>query len=198
MSEPSYKNLKSYQQAVIICDLTFEFSKKYINPKSRTVDQMEQAARSGKQNIVEGCAAGKHNPKTEVKLLGVARASFEELLEDYSDFLRQNNFSIWGKDDPKAIEIRNLYKTDKSYMAYKSYMNDSEKIANAMITLINQTNFLLDRQINAVKKQKEEEGIILFPHNEKVGRILKDQEKKEKEFDEWVKKELEKNKKKDL
>src|SRR3989344_9695043 len=92
-----YRKLVYYQMAIIVADYTHDFITLYINQKSRTRDQMEQAARSGKQNIVEGSMASGTSKKTEIKLLGVARASFEELLADYEDFLRQNNLSIWPK-----------------------------------------------------------------------------------------------------
>ncbi len=199
MGEPGYKKLKSYQQSEIICDFTFDFCGKYLDQKSRTNDQMNQAARSGKQNIVEGCSASENNPKTELFLLNVARASFQELLEDYNDFLRQRNFNIWNKDNSKAIEIRNLpYKPDLSYQSYKQYINDPETAANAMLTLINQTNYLLDSQIKAVKVQMEEKGIDLESHSQKVGRILRENLKKEREFDQWIAQELDKARKKDL
>ncbi|TSC92074.1 MAG: hypothetical protein CEN91_571 [Candidatus Berkelbacteria bacterium Licking1014_85] len=155
----SYKELKSYQNAVIIYDFTTEFCAKYIDFRSRTKDQMEQAARSGKQNIVEGTQASRTSLKSEIKLLGVSRASFEELLEDYIDFLRQRNLKIWDKDSQDVQEIRKLaYKTDRTYGTYKSYMPDSEKAANVMICLINQTNFLLDRQIDSVESKFISEG----------------------------------------
>jgi hypothetical protein len=114
---------------------------------------------------VEACAASKHNPGTEIMLLGVARASFEELLEDYKDFLRQRKLKIWDKDDHRALAIRNLayathkiHKTYSAHEAYRSHMNDPEKIANVMVTPINQTNFLLDRQIAGVKSANEKSG----------------------------------------
>ena len=205
---PSYKNLKSYEQAVTVCDLTVEFCKTYLNPKSRTVDQMEQAARSGKQNIVEGCAASRHNPQTEIKLLGVARASFEELLEDYHDFLRQRGLEIWSKDDSRSLELRSIpyktdrsdktdktYKLDRSDRTYKSYMGEPEKIANAMITLINQTNYLLDQQIKGVKKANESSGVIWEGRSQRLSRIQTQSLEKEKKFDDWIKAELQKMKK---
>ena len=193
---PSYKNLKSYEQAVTVCDLTVEFCKKYLNPKSRTVDQMEQAARSGKQNIVEGCAASRHNPQTEIKLLGVARASFEELLEDYHDFLRQRGLEIWSKDDSRSLELRHFsYKSDKSYETYKFYMTDPEKIGNCLITLVNQTNYLLDQQIKGVKKANESSGVIWEGRSQRLSRIQTQSLEKEKKFDDWIKAELQKMKK---
>lgn len=89
-----YKDLKSYQNSVYIYDFTVLFCEKYVRHYSRTRDQMEQAARSSKQNIVEGTQASLTSSKTEIKLLGVARASFQELLEDYEDFLRQHDLKL--------------------------------------------------------------------------------------------------------
>ena len=124
---------------------------------------MTQAARSGKQNIAEGCSVGKTNPKSEHHLLNIARSSLKELLEDYQDFLRQRSLSQWDKVDPRAKAVRQLaYKSDKtykSYTSYRSYIDDSEQAANVMITLINQTTYLLDQQIKAVEKQMSDKGL---------------------------------------
>ena len=157
----AYQDLKSYQNALIIHDFTVEFIKKYIPFNSRTCDQMAQAARSGKQNIVEG-SSEKASSKGEIKLLGVARASFQELLEDYTDFLRQKGLALWGKDSPQAVAVRQLaYKTDKTYTTYKAYLAylaSPEGAGNAMVCLINQTNFLLDRQIKALEQRFIKQG----------------------------------------
>lgn len=154
----SYKNLKSYQQTEIIYDFTVDFCKKYIYFSSRTIDQMTQAARSGKQNIVEA-TSNPTSEKSELKLLGVARASLEELLEDYKDFLRQHDLLIWEKDHNLAHEVRQLaYKTYTSHMSYRSYIDNAETAANAMICLINQTNYLLDRQIKSVEENFIKKG----------------------------------------
>src|SRR3990172_12685921 len=111
-----YRNLKSYQMATIIYDLTVEFCKRYIDKYSRTRDQMVQAARSGRQNIAEGSQASGTSEKTEIKLIGVARASLEELLADYLDYLRQNNLPVWPKDSPQTQTVRALaYKSNRSY-----------------------------------------------------------------------------------
>ena len=92
------------------------FCDRFIDRRSRTHDQMVQAARSGKQNIAEGSMASGTSKKTELKLIGVARASLEELLLDFQDFLRQKGLPLWGKDDAKAKEIRALcYSKDRSY-----------------------------------------------------------------------------------
>jgi len=154
----SYKELKSYQGAVVIYDFTSEFVKKYLDPKSRTTDQMVQAARSGKQNIAEA-SSNPTSKKGELKLLGWARSSLGELLEDYEDFLRQRNLRLWEKNSPEAQAVRALaYRTDKSYKTYRSYLFKPETAANAMICLINQVNYLLDRQIAALKEKFLNEG----------------------------------------
>ena len=103
-----YRELQSYQMAEIVYDATVVFCDRFIDRRSRTHDQMVQAARSGKQNIAEGSMASGTSKKTELKLIGVARASLEELLLDFQDFLRQQGLPLWGKDHPKAQEVRGL------------------------------------------------------------------------------------------
>jgi len=117
-----YKNLKSFQMSEIVYDGTVAFCNRLIPIKSRTHDQMVQAARSGRQNIAEGSQASGTSRKTELKLVGVARASLEELLLDFKDFLRQHSKPLWGKDHPLAKEVRGLcYQKDRSYRTYKTY-----------------------------------------------------------------------------
>ena len=109
--------------AEIVYDGTVVFCDRFIDRRSRTHDQMVQAARSGKQNIAEGSMASGTSKKTELKLIGVARASLEELLLDFQDFLRQHGLPLWGKDHPKAKEVRGLcYRKDRSYLTYKTYI----------------------------------------------------------------------------
>lgn len=156
-----YRNLKSYQTAEIVCDATAVFCDRCISRRSRTHDQMVQAARSGKQNIAEGSMASGTSRKTELKLIGVARASLEELLLDYQDFLRQRDLPLWGKDHPEAQAIRKMaWKENRSYATYKSYIEkDSEEVAaNAIICLIHQANYLLDQQLRQLEKQFLDEG----------------------------------------
>lgn len=154
-----YRKLVSYQTTQIIYDFTLEFCKKYIDFKSRTTDQMIQAARSGKQNIVEGTMASGTSKKTELKLIGVARASLEELLQDYEDYLRQKHLLLWPKTDYRALEIRKLsYGSNRSYTTYVIYMTDSEKAANCAICLIHQANYLLDRQLASLEKEFLKKG----------------------------------------
>lgn len=118
----------------------------------RTIDQMIQAARSGKQNIVEGAMASGVSTETELKLTGVARASLEELLEDYKDYLRVNALSLWNKDAKAALVIRQLGRSkNESYESYRQYLEERSDgtFANIMICLIYQCNYLLNRQIKS-------------------------------------------------
>jgi len=154
-----YQELLTYQQATIIYDFTVEFCNRYIEKYSRTRDQMIQAARSGKQNIVEGSSFSRTSKKSEIKLIGVARHSLEELLEDYRDYLRQKALRTWSKDSPEAKSIRRLSRMPhKSYTTYRPYMKNPETAANVMICLINQTNYLLDRQIKSLEERFVREG----------------------------------------
>ena len=158
-----YQELESYQNSMVIFDMTNEFCTRFLKPSDRTVDQMVQAARSGKQIIVEGCEASGINAETEIKLLGVARASLEELLEDYRDHLRTHALPLWEKDDKRVLAIRRLAKLkDRSYTTYKSYFegagNGAEVFCNAMISLIHQTNYLLDRQIKSLEQSFTQKG----------------------------------------
>ncbi len=149
-----YRNLKSYQTAEIVYDFTVAFCERYVSKFSRTTDQMVQAARSCVQNIAEGSQASGTSKKTEIKLMGVARASLEELLRDAEAFLRQRGLKLWGKEDTRAVAIRQLaYKTDKTYETYRTYLEkDQETAANCLICLIRQTSFLLDRQLKALEE----------------------------------------------
>lgn len=152
-----YKNLPFFKQAEIIYDFTVEFVKKYINPYSRTKDQMEQASRSGKQNIPEGYL--QKSLEGRIKLLGVARGSLEELLNDFLDFLRQRGLKLWEKDSTKARAVRALvYNRYNSYNSYKIYMGSPEDAANAAICLINQTNALLDQKLRWLEEKFVNEG----------------------------------------
>ena len=121
--------------------------------------QTRRAARSGRQNIAEGSQASGTSKRTEIKLVGVARASLEELLNDYEDFLRQRGLTLWGKDSPEAKAVRAIaYKSNKTYESYRSYLSDPERAANCLICLIHQTNFLLDRQLESLEKEFVEQG----------------------------------------
>ena len=156
-----YRELQSYRMAEIVYDATIVFCDRFIDRRSRTHDQMVQAARSGKQNIAEGSMASGTSKKTELKLIGVARASLEELLLDFQDYLRQKGLPLWGKDHPQAQEIRALaYAKNRSYSTYKTYIEASppEIAANTMACLVHQTNYLLDQQLRALEKEFLKEG----------------------------------------
>lgn len=152
-----YKSLPFFKQAEIIYDFTVEFVKRYIDYKSRTKDQMEQAARSGKQNIPEGYL--QKSLEGRIKLLGITRGSLEELLNDYLDFLRQRGLKLWEKDSPEARKVRSLvYNGYNSYNDYKIYIEHPEEAANAMVCLINQTNRLLDQKLRWLEEKFVNEG----------------------------------------
>jgi len=156
-----YRELKSFQHSELVYDATVKFCDRFIDRRSRTHDQMVQAARSGRQNIAEGSQASGTSRKFELKLVGVARASLEELLLDYEDFLRQRGLPLWGKDHPTAQIVRRLaYEETRSYATYRAYIESSppELAANTIICLIHQTNYLLDQQLRQLEKAFLEEG----------------------------------------
>jgi restriction system protein len=156
-----YRDLRSYQTAEIVYDATVAFCGQFVDRRSRTRDQMVQAARSGKQNIAEGSMASGTSRKTELKLVGVARASLEELLLDYEDFLRQRDLPLWDKNHPQAKAVRKLaYARDRSYKTYKTYIEGSppDVAANTIICLVHQANYLLDQQLRQLEKQFLAEG----------------------------------------
>lgn len=156
-----YSNLLSYQKSEIIFDATIYFCDRYIDRRSRTHDQMVQAARSGKQNIAEGSMASGTSKETELKLTNVARSSLEELLIDYRDFLRTNHFEEWPKTHKYAKRLRQLCRVPSgNYEIFrKGIENDDPAIsANVIIGLIRVTTFLLDRQIKSLEKEFLREG----------------------------------------
>ncbi|MEN8254684.1 MAG: four helix bundle suffix domain-containing protein [Verrucomicrobiota bacterium] len=156
-----YRDLKSFQMSEIVFDATVKFCGRFVDRFSRTTDQMVQAARSGRQNIAEGSQASGTSSKTELKLVGVARASLEELLLDYEDFLRQRELKKWEKGSKEALFVRKLgQKPDRSYTTYKSYLEtrNAETCANIIICLIHQANYLLDQQLKALEADFLEKG----------------------------------------
>lgn len=156
-----YDKLKSYQMSLLVYDATVKFCDRFINPKSRTHDQMVQAARSGNKNIAEGSQASGTSKKMELKLVGVARASLEELLGDYLDFLRQRGLAEWGKNHPMSGVVRRLaYVQNRSYGTYRSYIEGAtpEMAANTMLCVVHQTNYLLDQQLRQLEQAFLKEG----------------------------------------
>ncbi len=177
-----YRSTASFQTATLIYDATYWFCEKFLDPHSRMTDQMVQAARSGRQNIAEGSRAAATSSQTELRLLNVARASLEELLLDFEDFLRHRRLQQWPPDSPEAQAVRQVprkFKKDRSdrtdpadpsdlkdltdqerwalYAPWLEHDNPAVR-ANAIICLINQANFLLDQQIAALEKGFVESG----------------------------------------
>ena len=156
-----YKKLLSFQKARIVYDGTVCFCQRFLEKRDRTVDQMIQAARSGKQNILEGSKASGTSKETEIKLINVARASLEELLEDYDGFLRVRKAVLWDKNSKEALFVRKLgARPDVTYESYKTYIETRppEIVANLLICLIHQTNYLLDQQLRQLEKAFVREG----------------------------------------
>ncbi len=177
-SQAPYKNLKTYQQSVIICDLTVEFCGKFLEEgeneryrgykRFKLREQMEGAARSGKQNIVEGASQGT-SLKGYIKLLGVALGSLKELYEDYEDFSRQREVEVWEESPKRDTWVRKLlfsqlegYRRGKGYKADLP-LNPSDPLdptwaVNYLLNLINMTTFLLKRQIESLEEKFVQEG----------------------------------------
>jgi restriction system protein len=175
---PKYKYLLTYRYSEIIHDLTVEFCQKFLSyrgntgtlkeiPQKRTIDQMVQAARSGKQNIVEGVGQSRISKKGEIKLLGVAEASLEELTTDYEDFIRQRHLEIWSKTHPKVLRFRiicyrisNLSNlSDLGNLKEKPVLpNNPEEAANFLLTLCHMATFLLSKQIAKAEETFVTEG----------------------------------------
>lgn len=187
-----YQSLLSYQRAAVVYDATVAFCRDFLDKRDRTVDQMVQAARSGKQNIVEGSMASGTSKETEIKLTNVARASLEELLEDFRDFLRTRRAAEWAKDSKEALYVRRLasgslngtnvtHATDGTspdlsptsrpspvsrppspvvtYDAFRPFEDRPAKVrANICISLIHQTNYLLDQQLRRLEQDFLNEG----------------------------------------
>jgi len=156
-----YKTLLSYQKSEIIYDGTVYFARRFFSKFDRTVDQMIQAARSGKQNIVEASMASATSKETEIKLTNVAKASLEELLVDYRDFLRIQKLTEWETNHPFVERLRFLNKTMPS--VYESFQKGIEHekpeiCANVMIGLIKVTTYLLHKQIEFLEKDFLENG----------------------------------------
>ena len=159
----NYKGLIVYQKAECIFDITFYFANKYmVARKDRTVDQMVQAARSGKQNIAEGCAAAATSSETELKLLGVARASMHELLTDYTDYLRVRQLALWPLDDQRTHQTQEYCKTHNKPSDYMEAIEQrsDETICNIAITLIHQYDQMMGRLIDRLQKDFAEDGGI--------------------------------------
>jgi len=153
-----YEDLLSFQKARIVFDGTVRFCDRFVDKRSRTRDQMVQAGRSGKQNILEGSQASGTSKENELKLTNVARASLEELLEDY---LRTGGYALWPKNSKEALYVRKLGReSNRSYESYRTYLETRppEIVANILICLIHQTNYLLDQQLRRLEQDFLAEG----------------------------------------
>lgn len=153
-----FKKLASYILATVIYDLTVKFCQKFVDPKSRTKDQMEQAARSGKQNIAEGYTM--QSLESYIKLAGVAEGSIKELAADYEDFLRQRKLAIWSKDDPRIRVFRGFRAVwiSPNIPNTPNLPNHPEEAANMLLTFCQLEGYLLKRQIAALKEKFIREG----------------------------------------
>lgn len=151
-----------YRKSVVIYDLTFYFANKYLNKKDRTVDQMIQAARSGKQNFVEGMADGVTSFEMQIKLLNVGKSSLLELKEDYEDYLRTRNLNLWTEAFPRYAKMVEYCKVHNDLVDYQRYFEkwNDEEIANVALTLIHQTDRMLQSFLLSLEKQFIEQGGI--------------------------------------
>jgi four helix bundle suffix protein len=147
-----YKKLFSYQKAEAIYDITYYFCSNYLKRGDRTIDQMVQAARSGKQNIVEGTAASSTSKEMEIKLVNVAKASLHELLIDYEDYLRTREHRQWEKNSIELQKMRELGRKQNDSAFYMPLVKTRppETIANMAICLIKQTDYLLFKQLQSL------------------------------------------------
>lgn len=156
-----YEKLFSYPKTQIIYDATIRFCDRFIDKRSRTHDQMVQAARSGNKNIAEGSRISGTSKEAELKLTNVARASLEELLGDYKDYLRQRGHALWDKNSKEALYVRKLGKKDNlSCEDFREFIETrpAEVVANILICLIHQANYLLDQQLRRLEQDFLREG----------------------------------------
>ncbi len=156
----NYKKLLSYQKTDVIFQITAYFCANYLSRGDRTVDQMVQAARSGKQNIIEGCAASSTSAKTEIKLINVAKASLKELLEDYEDYLKVRQKPQWAKGSIEYEAMRQLGRehNDAEFFMEMIKTRPPETIANMAIILLNQADYLLFKQLEKLSENFLENG----------------------------------------
>jgi four helix bundle suffix protein len=156
-----YEKLLSYHKALVVFQATVYFCDRFIDKKSRTYDQMIQAARSGKQNILEGSQDSGTSKETEIKLTGVARGSQQELLEDYRDFMRDRRIEEWTPDHPYARRLSQLCRTPSAnYDTFKKGIEhpDPAICVNVIVGLIKVTSYLLDQQLRRLEQDFLKEG----------------------------------------
>lgn len=158
----NYRELIAFKKAECIYDITYYFAHHYLEKGDRTIDQMIQAARSGRQNIAEGCSAATTSSETEIKLLNVAKASLQELLLDYEDYLRVRDMEQWNVTSEKAVAARRACSShnDSAYYREAIKVRSDETICNIAITLIHQADVCLRQYIERIKKEFLESGGI--------------------------------------
>ena len=158
----NYRTLKAFQKAECVYDVTYYFANKFLSKGDRTIDQMVQAARSGKQNLAEGNIDGVTSKEMEIKLTNVNRASLHELLLDYEDYLRVRGLEQWPYDDPRCVQTRAFCKKHLDSAVYREKIKDrtDETIANIAITLIHQCDVLIRGLIEWQKRNFLENGGI--------------------------------------
>ncbi len=168
----NYRKLLSYQKTEVIYEMTFFFCQNFLQKGDRTVDQMVQAARSGKQNIIEGCAASATSAKTEIKLINVAKASLQELLEDYIDYLRTRGHRMWEEGSKEWTAMRELGRDHRNadFFMQLCATRPPETIANMAIVLIYQADYLLFKQLERLEKDFTDNGGF----SEKMSRIRRE------------------------
>lgn len=168
----NYKSLLSYQKSDVIFQITYYFCNRFLSKGDRTIDQMIQAARSGKQNIIEGCAASATSSKTEIKLVNVAKASLKELLEDYEDYLKTRGFRQWEKGSREFETMRQLGRTHNDAQFFMNLVatRPPETIANMAIILLNQADYLLYKQLQRLSEDFLQNGGF----SERMSRLRKE------------------------
>ncbi len=158
----NYENLAVYKLATCIYAVTYYFANAFFPKGDRTIDQMVQAARSGKQNIAEGSVDGNTSTEMEIKLMNVARGSMHELKADYEDYLIHNGLEKWSSDDPRTAATRQFCKanSDPNVFIAKAKERSPETIANITLTMIHQYDYLMVRLIESIKRRFLENGGI--------------------------------------
>lgn len=175
-SHGGFRNLHAFKLAEVVYDATVVFCERFVDPQSRTTDQMIQAARSGRQNIAEGSVDSGTSKKSELYLTNIARGSLVELMLDYEDYLRQNGLPLWDKDDVRCLKIRSVafnpsnpsnssnsrsrYRKDIAYPLYAKFFERTNPVvaANTAICLCHQATFLLNRLLLRLEKDFVEHG----------------------------------------
>ncbi|MDO5341196.1 MAG: four helix bundle suffix domain-containing protein [Bacteroidia bacterium] len=174
----NYEKLLTYRKATVLYDITYFFCSHFVDKRDRTYDQMVQSARSGKQNIVEGCAASATSSETEIKLINVAKASFKELLEDYKDYLRRSGFRQWedGSVEKEAMRKLGAKNSDTSFYRKLIATRPAETIANMAIVLLYQEDYLLHRQLQSLERAFKKNGGF----REKMARVRREEQGKQR------------------